>query len=235
MCLPSQAHDDDLAPIFVDMYCGRYPSADILTVLSSEEDYVCEAISLLDNFIFVFQYLSCAEQLAFLGRLQPFLVLLLQTRFNFTLRLLALIALELGNYESEAIEEIILPICTEAMYFLATICEPEEELTDPRTSKLNWQSVQSMASLLMRLVVECVQQVKPIDWQVLLLENDKMACVQRCVSQLMRSLFNRTSIRFLQSIYLAFVNHEVLTQQQLGSFLTKERLELANQWCDPED
>ena len=108
---------DDLAPIFVDMYRGRYPSPDLLTELNSEADYVSEPVSILDNIIFVFQYLPIDAQIEFLIRLKPFTAQLTQSRFCFTKRLVALVSAQLGSYNFDNIENVVLPMATEALYF----------------------------------------------------------------------------------------------------------------------
>ena len=70
VCLPTQVHVDDMAPIFAEMYRGRYPSPELLTTLNSEAEYVAEPLSIMDNIIFVFPALSHNEQINFLTRLQ---------------------------------------------------------------------------------------------------------------------------------------------------------------------
>ena len=83
-------------------------------------------------------------------------------------------------------------------------------------------------------MVDCIEQVKPLNWSIVSLEHDNMAPVRRCLALLMRSLFNRTSIRFMQSIYIAFRDHKVLTDHHLAPFITKPRVELLQQWCATE-
>ena len=124
----------------------------------------------------------------------------------------------------------MLHFATEALYFLATIHSPETAFSDPRNNKLDWNSMQSLASLLTRLVVDCVEHAKPQNWSIVSLDHSNMAPVRRCLALVMRSLFNRISIRFLQSIYLALRDHNVLNDHHLTPFITENCLKLVQQW-----
>ena len=234
LCLPSQVQSKDLAPIFVSMYFGRYPGPELLTVLSDRESYIIEPLSILENIIFIFQSLSVSTQSVFLLRLKPWIPLLIKTRFNFSKRLFSLLSYELGCYESDQIEEVVMPVAIEAIYLLTRVRSPAKELHCQRGS-VTWKLVQSFLSQLAHLVVDCLHQLKPQEWPILPLEHDKMSSVRQCLEQLMRSLFNPNGVKFLRSIYHAMHKDDGLADEHLLPFITEETVKLLKQWLSEED
>src|SRR5699024_8369726 len=73
LCLPSQVHTKDMTSIFENMYCGRYPSPELLSILPDRQSYISEPLSILENIIFIFQNLSVDNQCLYLQRLQPYI------------------------------------------------------------------------------------------------------------------------------------------------------------------
>ncbi|KAH9406532.1 hypothetical protein TYRP_013513, partial [Tyrophagus putrescentiae] len=178
--------------------------------------------------------LSVSTQSVFLLRLKPWIPLLIKTRFNFSKRLFSLLSYELGCYESDQIEEVVMPVAIEAIYLLTRVRSPAKELHCQRGS-VTWKLVQSFLSQLAHLVADCLHQLKPQEWPILPLEHDKMSSVRQCLEQLMRSLFNPNGVKFLRSIYHAMHKDDGLADEHLLPFITEETVKLLKQWLSEED
>lgn len=244
MCLllPLKILYDEMAPICVSMYIGRYPSLNLLFQYDDDDDddeqddeidqieYISEPISLIDNLIFVFNYISSDDQINLLFRFKPFVSVLLRHRFHYTIRLFELIKANLGNYMIEHYEEPIIPLICTFIFELTSVHNPTESFYDPRKTNLDCTSISQLANCLTRLAIDCIDQSKPIGWQIESIDHSTMISVKSLLQQLLRSLFNRQTIPFLYAIYTGLLKRRVLYDQHLAPFITKQRLKQIYEW-----
>jgi len=135
--IPQAALANEMTNIYRGIYLteGRlgYPN------ISSGHGSIPEAISALDNGIFMFQHLYTQEQCQLIIRLfLPEVDTILSTRFAYTRRLVALVRTNLSSYSSVELEQAILPLATELLNSLANVAEPEIKLKNPRGKKLRY-------------------------------------------------------------------------------------------------
>ncbi|KAI2806775.1 hypothetical protein BLOT_008733 [Blomia tropicalis] len=155
---------------------------------------------------------------------------LLRHRFHYTIRLFELIKANLGNYMIEHYEEPIIPLICTFIFELTSVHNPTESFYDPRKTNLDCTSISQLANCLTRLAIDCIDQSKPIGWQIESIDHSTMISVKSLLQQLLRSLFNRQTIPFLYAIYTGLLKRRVLYDQHLAPFITKQRLKQIYEW-----
>ncbi len=233
----------DLKDVFVQMCLyGVYPLPDQLSPLPPLDDtrssssseaavYICEPVSLLDNLVTVFSYLYTEEQVEAVRRLVPFSSALLRVRPLFIRRLVLLLSQCLANYSAYSLEEVIMPLATGLLIQVATLVDPEAELSDPRAGRqIGWEAVSDLAALLSTLIVECVQCGRPQDWANMDIDHPEMGTTACLLEQIIQAFFSQQCLPILKGLYKRMRSKKVLLDEHLAAFFTPERIKQYRQW-----
>lgn len=198
----------DMVPIFVKMYNLPYPSVEKCSPLH----YVPQWLTLVDNLMFVFEYLSSAQQISFIGQLLPFMDQIFNERIKNLNQFIGLMKMNIGSYDALDIKNIVAPMCRVILIQLATLVTVQ--YTD-------WSEANKLAANILKLQEECIECLKPYNWMNMDIMDSQMAPIKELLDEIVNILDPR-SYRLVCVIYYRLRQRNILLTHQLKPFLDSE-------------
>ena len=224
----------------------------------TEDQYLVEPLSRLDNLVFVYQFLSKLEQVQEIRSLLNYGHLLTYTRIRKVTNLVLMIRTQftiekveveektemvnnIGNsgnesssstgYKPEDIANVFASFAIEILSSLLQISDPTQQLSDPRAGIISWKLVNRLASHSCNLIVECVQHSRPpLYSRMSHMRDSQLWPVYNILKTCLDQLFYQRGIPALKAIYSQLCHRKLLFDSHLAYFLTKDHIIKYRKW-----